>query len=101
MPARVKRVIVASPPSDNVTAGRIRCRKASQNASKRPASRLSINSEPVMSGGGRMSVPSLPRNGSQWSCIANSICSMIANQKAAIATPVIENRRSAKSGQRL
>src|SRR5271156_6346271 len=100
MPARVKRVIVASPPSDKVTAGKIRCRSESRNASKRPASKLSISRKPVTPGGAAMSVPSRPRNGSQCNCIANSICNMIANQNGAIRSEQAVDQQKAGDTRR-
>ena len=55
----------------------------------------------MTAGGGTMPLDNSPRNGSQSSCIAKISCSMIANQKAATATPVTDTTRSTKSGQRL
>src|SRR3954447_14849105 len=101
MPARVKRVTVASAPTDKVTAGNIRWRSASAAVLHCPASSASRIKDPVMEGGGTMPLDSSPRNGSHSRFIAKIICNVIANQNAATATPVTDTTRNTKSGQQL
>ena len=60
-----------------------------------------MSRKPVNVGGAASPGLRRPRSGSQSSCMAKNSCSLMANQKAAMAMPPTETMRSTVSGQRL